>query len=216
MQPPTPQRLFRLPTTVTSFSAYFRLRATTKQVAEAFGYTFSNESLITLPQTDTVPSWSSEIKERVVWSLNNIELTTETARRESVVAPILLETTRQLGTQILIEYVIEVAEQLRGDLDYVLLGTSNLLVVEAKLGDPMRGATQLIAEMIALDKLRDVSGDAPHLFGAVTLGNLWQFFILERERRHLTQDEQVYVLPRDMETLLRVLIGILQTPVSNG
>lgn len=47
------------------------------------------------------------------------------------------------------------------------------------------------------------------LYGAITIGDVWRFAVLERSAKKLTQDINLYTVPADIEVLARALIGIL-------
>lgn len=74
----------------------------------------------------------SELQQRIEESLPLVSLSSETARRETLVAPILFEVARYCLCQIRIEYPLSVNNWLKGNLDYFLKLNLGLLVVEAK------------------------------------------------------------------------------------
>lgn len=90
----------------------------------------------------------------------------ETARREVLIAPTLLEICAETHSQLNIEYPINVNEQLKGSFDYYINSDVGMLVVEAKQSDLGRGFTQLAVELIALDQW--TQSETPLLYGAVT------------------------------------------------
>ena len=54
--------------------------------------------------------------------------------------------------------------------------------------------------------------DAPDVIhGIVTMGNFWIFGVLDRPRKTITQDIGGYRVPDDIESLIRVLIHILES-----
>ena len=56
-----------------------------------------------------------------------------------------------------------------------------------------------------------VKGFAPDiLYGAVTIGNVWIFGILDVKTRTIFQDIGSYTLPDDLEDLISILVGILE------
>ncbi len=201
MRPP-----FTLPTSVTSFSDYFRLNADTEQVLEALGYTLI-KGRATLPTLPEPPTWAAILQPQLEEMLPLMNLTSEAARREMLVAPVLTEVSRQTRVPIHIEYTITVSERLKGPLDYLLRGERQFLVVEAKNDDTSRGFTQLAAELVALDQWTD--SDAPVLYGGLTIGTLWQFGTLDRATKTVTQDIGLYRVPYDLGELASVLVGIL-------
>jgi hypothetical protein len=201
MRPP-----LALPESVTSFSDYFRLNADPDQVLEALGYSLTR-GRAALPMLPEPPDWAASLQVRLEEMLPLINLTSEAARREMLVAPVLIEVSRQTRVPIHIEYTITVNDRLKGPLDYLLRGERQFLVVEAKNEDTARGFTQLAAELIALDQWTD--SDAPTLYGGLTIGTLWQFAILDRAEKRLTQDIGLYRVPYDLGELSSVLVGIL-------
>lgn len=204
MRPP-----FTLPETVTSFSDYFRLNADTEQVLGALGYALV-KGRAPLPRLDAPPAWVPLLQARLEEMLPLMNLTSEAARREMLVAPVLTEVARQTRIPIHIEYTITVSAQLKGPLDYLLRGPQQFLVVEAKNDDTARGFTQLAAELVALDQWTD--SEAPTLYGALTIGTLWQFATLDRAAKTVTQDIGLYRVPYDLDELASVLVGILIPP----
>ena len=201
MRPP-----FVLPESVTSFSDYFRLNADTEQVLGALGYTLHKGHAI-LPTLAEPPAWVPLLQARLEEMLPLMNLTSEAARREMLVAPVLTEVSRQTRVPIHIEYTITVSERLKGPLDYLLRGSRQFLVVEAKNDDTARGFTQLAAELVALDQWTD--SDTPTLYGGLTIGTLWQFATLDRATKTVTQDIGLYRVPYDLDELASILVGIL-------
>jgi hypothetical protein len=200
--------LLILPASVTSFHDYFRLTAPTDAVTEALGYRFVRDNL-QLPLTIFVPEWVSGLQTRFQKILPHITLDSELARRELLIAPILTEIVAAMGIELRIEFDISVSEQLHGDLDYYLEAQTNLLVVEAKNADTSRGATQLIAEIAALDKW--TTSKETMLYAALSTGETWRFFRLDRTAKTITQDLHLFRVPEDLTELSRVLVGILES-----
>jgi hypothetical protein len=136
-----------------------------------------------------------------------VRLTSETAKREILVAPVLSRVA-VLSQQILrIEYPLKVNNFLQGNLDYLLRSRHSLVVVEATRDDLTRGFTQLATEMIALSLLEDAPD---RVYGAVTMGNVWVFGVLEVAARTVTQDIGSYTLPDNLSELVHILVGILE------
>jgi hypothetical protein len=148
-----------------------------------------------------------DLKVRLEESLPYISLTSEIARREFLIAPVLLEVVHYTQAKIRVEFPLEVTAQLKGTLDYYLQAKNNLVIVEAKNADLQRGLTQLAVELIALDQW--IESNIERLYGAVSIGNIWQFGILERQPKHVTQDVNLYRVPADLEDLLKILVAIL-------
>jgi hypothetical protein len=146
------------------------------------------------------------IKEKIRKILPLISLSSETARRETLVAPILLEIISICQCQLKIEYPLRVNERLKGTLDYLLHSTHDFLVIEAKKDDLTKGFTQLAVELIALSEIKDQD----IFYGAVTIGNLWQFGKLERIEKTIYQDLNLFKIPDELIDLAKVLLGILE------
>jgi len=83
-----------------------------------------------------------------------------------------------------------------------------MLIIEAKSADLQRGFTQLAVQLIAPDRCTDSPEDK--LYGAVSIGDLWQFGILCRQSKQIIQDIIFYQVPADVEKLLHILMGILE------
>jgi len=189
-----------------NFSDYFRLINYPDEILTYFGYQFARQKY-TLPQSARKLEQLEEFSRRWEEGLLYINLTCETAKREFLIAPVLLEVARYTHANVKIEFSLNVNEQLKGVVDYYLHSQANLLVIEAKNSDLERGFIQLAVELVAFDQWTDE--DFPLLYGAVSTGNLWQFGILDRQRKQVIQDFNLYRVPADLESLLRSLIGIL-------
>lgn len=189
-----------------TFRNYFEMPFEPEDILAEFGYSLQRASL-NLSQSTAELDRLADLKSRIAESLPYISLTSEAARRELLIAPILLDLVHYTRAQLRIEYPLTVTDQLKGSLDYYLYSTRNLLVVEAKNADLSRGFTQLAVELIALDQWSN--SDQSTLPGAVSTGDIWQFGLLHREPREITQDLNLYRVPADLKELLRILVGIL-------
>lgn len=179
-----------------------------EDILAEFNYSLKRTSL-NLEQSTRELNRLTQLKSRITDSLPYISLTSEAARRELLIAPILLDLIYYTQAQLRIEYPLTVTEQLKGSLDYYLYTENKLLVVEAKNADLARGFTQLAVELIALDLWTD--SDELVLKGAVSTGDIWQFGILQRELKQITQDINLYRVPADLEELMKILTAILQS-----
>lgn len=178
-----------------------------EDILAEFGYGL-RRSPLSLPQSTTDLDRLDNLKTRIEESLPYISLTSEAARRELLIAPILLDVVHYTHAQLRIEYPLTVTEQLKGSLDYYLYSVGKLLVIEAKNADLAKGFTQLAVELIALDKWTDNA--QPILQGAVSTGDIWQFGILHREQKQIQQGLTLYRVPDDLESLIRILVKILE------
>lgn len=187
-----------------TFRSYFEMSYEADEILAEFDYSFATARL-QLPkstkQSDRLPYLQQQIED----VLPLVRLSSETARRETLVAPILLEVARFCQCQIRIEYPLAVNNWLKGNLDYFLHNHSTLLVVEAKKDDLSRGFTQLAVEMIALAQVEEQN----ILYGAVTIGDVWRFGKLDSKEHSVTQDITLYRVPDDLDQLTQILISIL-------
>lgn len=189
-----------------TFTDYFRLNLDIDEVVAHFGYTYSRANLA-LPRANEPIPWLDDLQMRLEMGLPYVSLTSEMARREFLIAPLVFDLARFLQVQVKVEFSIEVNAQLRGTLDYFLQAQHNLLIIEAKNADLQRGFIQLAAELIALDQWFEAG--QPQLYGAVSIGDVWQFGVLDRTTKQLTQGLQLYRVPADLGELLQILIALL-------
>lgn len=188
------------------FRSYFEMAFEPEDILAEFGYAFKRSS-VNLQKSGIELHKLANLKSRIEESLPYISLTSEAARRELLIAPILLDVVHYTHAQLRIEYPLTVTEQLKGSLDYYLYADRKILVVEAKNADLARGFTQLAVELIALDAWTD--SQEPILQGAVSTGDIWQFGLLNRADKQITQDLNLYRVPADIEELLRILVAML-------
>ena len=191
-----------------TFSDYFKMRARTEDILEYFGYRKINEllyleqSILEMPMFDYL---SSQIEDHLI----HISLENEITRREFLIAPMLSFVRHLTQAKLNSEYWFEVSHQLKGSLDYYLKRENDLLVVEAKNADLNRAFAQLAVELIALDQADETVKKV--IYGAVSTGQEWQFGRLDRTNKVFYQGVNVYVLPNNLEEILRILIKILET-----
>lgn len=187
-----------------TFRSYFELPYEADDILAEFDYTLIKSRLF-LPRTTKLLNQLPELKQRMEATLPFISLSNETARRETLVSPILLDVIRYCQCQLRIEYPLTVNKRLKGNLDYLLRSQNSLLVIEAKNDDLTRGFTQLAVELIALSQVEEQS----LLYGAVTIGNVWQFGKLDCNQLQITQDISLFKVPDDLDDLVSVIVGIL-------
>ncbi|MEB3883609.1 hypothetical protein [Lyngbya sp. CCY1209] len=187
-----------------TFSQIFELKIDPEDLAEEFGYTLER-SRLNLPQYSGELDRLENLRSRIEEVLPYVSLTSEASRREVLISPVVLDLIHYTKASLKIEYPLKVTPQLQGVLDYLLRTQNQLLVIEAKREDLTYGFTQLIAELIALDRW-DKTPDNPILIGAVTTGNIWQFGRLNRESKQIQQGLDSYRVPEDLDPLMRILI----------
>lgn len=189
-----------------TFRSYFELPNDTDEVLAEFGYGFERQRL-QLPKTTREIDHLSELKQQLEETIPYVTLSSETAKREVLIAPVLTRVAVMCRRLLRIEYPVKVSEQLQGNLDYFIQSGRGLIVIEAKRDDLTRGFTQLAVELIALSMLEE----SPEvLYGVVTIGELWIFGKLERSTQTITRDIGSYTLPDNLAELVRILVGILE------
>ncbi|MEO0735698.1 MAG: hypothetical protein AAFZ35_02695 [Cyanobacteria bacterium J06649_12] len=189
-----------------TFRSYFEMTYDPEDILAEFGYRLQ-KARIPLPKGQRVLPQLSELQQRIERTLPVVSLTSETARRETLVAPILIDVAAFCNCQLKIEYPLNVSQWLKGNLNYLLRADHEFLIIEAKNDDLSRGFTQLAVELIALAKQQESSEP---LFGAVTIGEVWRFGKLNPQKQVITQDLELFKLPGDLDALVSVLVGIME------
>jgi len=118
----------------------------------------------------------------------SLNLNTEKARSELIIAPVLTEFKLLYRDKVSIfsgiEFNVDDAAGLRGRCDYILSRSPEQLaltapvcvLVEAKNENIVAGIPQCLAEMVAALKFNESEGTPPFpVYGAVTTGILWRF-----------------------------------------
>ena len=193
--------------TTATFADYFKLDAEIEEILEEFGFTFRQERC-DLPRQEVDQDLADDLRRRLLLSIPHVSLANETARREFLIAPVVNEVALLTDAKIRVEYPIKVDDRLQGKLDYFVAAKHKVLIVEAKNAELERAFKQLAVELIALDRWLDDSSD-PLLYGAVSIGNVWQFGILDRSGRSFTQDIDTYRVPTDVKDVLAFLSAVL-------
>jgi hypothetical protein len=198
-----------------TFSDYFKLNFAPQDILAYFGVSLQRRAL-TLPRYTGELDRLTDLKARIEESLPRLSLTSEMARREFLIAPVLTDVLHYTQATLNVEYPVAVSNQLKGSLDYLLQNDQTFLVIVgvacpqdiAKNEDLERGFVQLAIELIALDQW--IESDQPILQGAISTGNIWQFGQFDRASRQITQDLNLYRVPADLADLIQVLVSILE------
>jgi hypothetical protein len=186
-----------------TFSKYAELPFTTADILADFEVTLRLVAL-QLPQRSPVDL--GPLRLELEENLTFVDPSSEMARREALIFPMLRWVCKVTQTPLKIEYPLRVSSWLKGSFDYFLPTAHNLLVIEAKNADLARGFTQLAVELIALDQW--IESDTPLLYGAVTTGDTWKFGTFDRTARVVEKDIQTYAVPSDLTTVMATLFGI--------
>jgi hypothetical protein len=193
-----------------TFSQIFALRLEVDELATEFGYSLIRTPLH-LTEYQGELDRLDETRRRIEEVLPYVNLNNEATRREVLISPIVTDLVHYTRAQLRIEYPIKVTLQLQGNFDYLLRTQTHLLVIEAKQEELTNGFTQLTTELIALDlwsNTPDVTVQ-PELIGAVTTGTIWQFGVLHRQSKQISQGLNSYRVPEDLEQVVRILIKAL-------
>jgi hypothetical protein len=192
-----------------TFSDYFDLDYNIEDILAYFGYSFLKQHR-NLPRTTRELASLNYLQ---TWLENNIfhvTLTSEVAKREFLIAPVLSVVANIVPATIKVEYPLYTTEYLSGKLDYYLEATHQLLIVEAKNANLERGFTQLAVELLALDWRFKEDETITLLYGAVSVGQIWQFAVLDRATQCVIQDVNLFSIPKETTELVRVLVAILE------
>jgi len=150
-----------------------------------------------------------------------VDINTEKARSELIIAPILLEVRRKLNYQIGLfsgsEFNVAPEKGLNGTCDFLMsLSAERLFIsapvitlVEAKKEDIKAGLGQCAAEMLAAQLFNEEEGNQiPIIYGAVTSGTVWRF--LKLDGNIVSIDASEYYL-RDVGKILGILLSAIGT-----
>ena len=149
-----------------------------------------------------------------------LDVSTEKARSELIISPVLMEARRQFGGQISlfsgVDFTVDAEAGLSGVCDFLFslsplqlsVQAPVVAVVEAKNDNIKSGIGQCIAELMAAQKFNARRGtELPHLFGAITTGSSWKFLRLSGET--VTLDETEYHISQP-EQILGILVAMIR------
>jgi len=189
-----------------TFRSYFEMPNDTDEILAEFGYRY-HQARLNLPKTKQPLHGMDELKAQIESTLPYVQLTSESAKREVLVAPVLTRVATICRQVLRFEYPLKVNTWLQGNLDYLIRARHQVVVIEAKRDDLTRGFTQLSVEMIALSMIEEAP---PQIYGIVTMGSYWVFGMLDSRTQCITQDIGGYQVPDDVEMLVGVLVGLLE------
>lgn len=148
-----------------------------------------------------------------------VAISTEKARSEMIISPILLEIRRKFNYEISlfsgVDFTVDSQRGLNGFCDFILsLSSEQLLVrspvivlVESKNENLRSGLAQCIAEMVAAQLFNERGGNQiKAIYGAVTIGTLWQF--LKLEGNIVSIDLSEYYI-KDIKKILGILYAAI-------
>ena len=154
-----------------------------------------------------------------------LEISTEKARSELIIMPVLVETRRQLHDRISlfsgVEFNVDSESGLKGVCDYLLslsplqlaVEAPVVAIAEAKNENVPRGIAQCLAEMVAAQQFnREQENIIPTVFGVVTTGSLWKFMRLSAS--HVLVDETEYHISQP-EKIVGIFVEIVREATEN-
>jgi hypothetical protein len=147
-------------------------------------------------------------------------ISTEKARSEFLIAPILAEVRRLLNYQISLfsgnEFNVDSQRGLQGFCDYIISGSPEQLYIsapvtiifEAKKEDIIGGLGQCVAAMVAAQIFNQSNGnEVERIYGSVTTGTNWKFLFLEGTVVYIDQIEY-YI--KEVDKILGILLQPFQ------
>src|SRR5436190_15378594 len=147
-----------------------------------------------------------------------LEIGTEKARSEFIIAPVLAEVRRQLQPGISLfsgaEFSVDASRGLRGVCDFLFslsplqltIQAPVVSIVEAKNDNIKSGISQCLAEMVAAQLFNRTRGNAiPTVYGAVTTGTNWRFMRLTDSI--VSVDTTEYYL-KEVERVVGILVAV--------
>lgn len=189
------------------------------ELIKTFGLTISESSglFANVPEVDYSDILATLLQENVDLA---VSINTKKARSEMIIAPILLELRRKFNYQIGlfsgVDFNVDNERGLNGFCDFIIsLSKEQLLVrapvitlVESKNENLNFGLGQCVAEMIAAQLFNQKEeNEIPIIYGAVTIGTIWQFLKL-KDKTIFIDLSQYYI--KDIKKIL----GILSSAIS--
>ncbi|WP_424094175.1 hypothetical protein [Moorena producens] len=150
-----------------------------------------------------------------------LEIDTEKARSELIVAPILVEIRKHFNRQISLfsgtDFTIDKSKGLNGRCDFIISHSPQQLdvtapiaiLVEAKNDNLKSAIPQCIAEMVAAQLFNEHKNNPiPFIYGGVTTGSLWKFMKLVKNSVSIESEEHFI---GNLEALLGILSHIINS-----
>ena len=160
------------------------------------------------------------LQENVALALN---INTEKARSEMIIAPMLIEVRKILHRQISlfsgIEFQVDASLGLTGVCDYIISKSTNqvyvnapaVMIVEAKNENIKAGLPQCIAAMYAAKIYNEREhNEVDRILGIVTTGSNWKFLTLEDT--HVLIDYDEYLIDQAGKILAIILQALMPEP----
>ncbi|BAY11742.1 hypothetical protein [Calothrix sp. NIES-2098] len=188
------------------------------EVIDSFGLIIheSSQLFASTPEQECSDLLSTILAENVDLA---VAISSEKARSEMIISPILLEVRRKFNYQISlfsgVDFTVDSQRGLNGFCDFILsLSSEQLLVrspvvvlVESKNENLRSGLAQCIAEMVAAQLFNEKNqNQIKAVYGAVTIGTIWQF--LKLEGNIISIDLSEYYI-KDIKKILGILYSAI-------
>jgi hypothetical protein len=157
------------------------------------------------------------LQENVALALN---INTEKARSEMIIAPLLIEVRKILNKQVSlfsgVEFQVDAALGLTGVCDYIISKSTNqvyisapaVMIVEAKNENIKAGLPRCIAAMYAAKIYNEREhNEVDRILGIVTTGSNWKFLTLEDT--HVLIDYDEYLIDQAGKILAIILQALM-------
>lgn len=174
------------------------------------------DSFADIPEVEPSENLKFSLKENASLAL---DINTEKARSEMIIAPILLEVRRRVNYQVSLfsgsEFNVAPEKGLNGTCDFLMslsperlfIKAPIIMLVEAKKEDIKAGLGQCVAEMLAAQLFNErEANEIKTIYGAVTSGTNWRFLKLEGKIVYI--DTVEYYL-RDVGKVLGILLSAI-------
>ncbi len=191
-----------------------------EQIKTTFGITLTRTVDLFADIAETEPS--NFLKETLQFNLPlALEINSEKARSELIVAPILVEIKKLLPERMSLfsgrEFNVDAARGLSGYCDFLISRSPEQLViespvialVEAKNDNIQSGLGQCMAQTIAAQIFNQrQENDIQTIYGVVTTGSIWKFFKLEGTAIEIDTSE--YFI-NNVGKILGILINFIES-----
>jgi len=186
-------------------------RFTLSKVVENFQLTIieGDRFLPDVPPISPSALLTDTLKETVPWA---IAVSSEKARSEGIINPVLLEVRRRLRGKISVfsgeEFTVQPEVDLTGDVDFLIsrspeqlfIKVPAVVLVATKTQDLKQALGECVAEMVAAQRFNEQKRlSISTIYGVVTSGTVWRF--LKLEQQVITVDLTNYSLPPVEEVL---------------
>ena len=102
-----------------TFADYFKLNFAPQDILADFGVQLQRQTMTFVPYAGPLDRLI-DLHTRLTESLPRLSLTSEMARREFLIAPVLVDVLHYTQATLNVEYPVSVSNQLKGSLDYLL------------------------------------------------------------------------------------------------